>query len=103
MLSLARPDVADRSIPRAKIRPQTCAEWHKDCALLRASADEIERLRDEHDEYGATWWQLERVRERILEILFFFMEHGPANLIAIVYPGLGMSGGASEEVHIPLA
>lgn len=29
--------------------------------------------------------------------------NGPANLIAIVYPGLGMSGGASEEVHIPLA
>lgn len=74
VLSLARPDVADRSIPGAKIRPQTCAEWHKDCALLRASADKIERLRDEHDEYGATWWQLERLRETILEILFFFME-----------------------------
>jgi len=101
-LELTRPSLNARIVEGANMRPLTRVELQEDYMLFEACLAKIERMQNREVEYDRQWWQLEWMRERVQGHFMMLREHGPTNLLAIEYPGMGALAGEVGEIHIPL-
>lgn len=103
VLALVRPECDVTAAVRAVVRPVTTKEWRTDRALLAACVDMLAGRRNTRAEGSRAWHRWERVRQEVQRVFVFLMEHGPANMLAVDYPGLGASEDGDSEVFMPLS